>query len=148
MLDVKQLATELSKTRNQPLALWTVALEKSAGLIDRGWLTENQLVPLAKAALAPRQLLVLVDYAARQPQGRPGITDLFDRVDESDYTLTDWLKAIESFHDWISSRTISTDLDMLLGYISCCTEANPNSPTELNLKETVLEMLEQYGFEG
>lgn len=144
----KQLAFRLSKQRNQPEALWSVALGKSRGLIDKGWLDEEQMERLASACPSPRQLLLVVEYASKQDPQNTGFAQMLDRIDESPYSLPAWLEAIETFHDWISRQGQSTTLEMALGFLSCCAAANPNTPTERALKDTALDMLEQFGFDG
>ncbi|MCZ6672553.1 MAG: hypothetical protein O7C75_06400 [Verrucomicrobia bacterium] len=147
MNQVQKLAKSLSARRNQPEAHWSVALEKTGGLVAQKWLTEGQFEHLAAAALSPRQLLVLAEYAGKQP-GKSDFSMLMERVDDSSYSITDWLVAMEAFHDWISSHGKSTSLDMLLGYIACCTDADPNASTVSALRDLVITMLEQFGFDG
>jgi hypothetical protein len=148
MNNITQLSKTLSAKLNQPEVLWSVALEKAAGLVKQNWISVAAFEQLANAAKSPKQLLVITDYASKTGPDDSYDSMMISQVDESNYSLGSWLEAIETFHNWIMEHSKSTDLETLLGFLSCCTEANPNTPTEPKLKEVVLEMLEQYGFDG
>ena len=142
---IKQLAKTRSTELNQPEALWLVAIGKAESLMIKSSITLDEIKRLSAASRSPNQLLILLDYLGKQAGDA---AELFERVDGSTYPMTDWLEAIESFHDWISSQGQSTSLSTLLGYVQCCTEATSQAPDEPSLKNTVTEMLAQYGFEG
>ncbi|MDA0350567.1 MAG: hypothetical protein O3C43_16355 [Verrucomicrobia bacterium] len=139
---IKQLAKTRSNELNQPEALWLVAIGKAGSLMKKNAISLDEIKRLTSASHSPNQLRIILDYLGKQTGDA---TELFERVDGSTYSIMDWLEAIECFHDWISSHGQSTSLKTLLGYIECCTEATPNEPS---LKNTVTEMLRQYGFEG
>jgi hypothetical protein len=145
---ISSLAKKKSVELNQPEALWSVPISKIMGLADKRGIMAPILEKLTLAAKSPRQLNVISDYIGRSPTADNELKLLFERVDESPYSLTDWLESIETFHDWNASSGQTTELEMLLGYISCCTEATPNSQTEVGLNSTVTAMLKQYGFDG
>jgi hypothetical protein len=142
---IKQLAKSRSSELNQPETLWLVALGKAVSIMKNNSVSLEEIERLSTATRSPKQLLVILDYLGKQ---RENVYPLFERIDASPYSLTDWLEAIESFHDWISSHGQSTTLQNLSGYIECCTEAAANTPSEPSLQSTVIDMLEQYGFEG
>lgn len=144
---ISSLAKKKSVELNQPEALWRVPISKVMGLAEKQGITAPTLVRLTQAARSPRQLTVISDYIARAPTVDKELKLLFDRVDESPYSLPDWLESIETFHDWIAKSGKITDLEILLGYVSCCTEATSNSPAEVGLSNTVSAMLKQYGFD-
>lgn len=145
---ISSLAKKKSIELNQPEALWNVPISKLMSLVDTPGIIAPILENLTMAAKSPRQLNVISDYIARSPTADKELKLLFERVDESPYSLTDWLESIETFHDWVASSGKTTELEMLLGYVSCCTEATPNSPSEVGLSSTVSAMLKQYGFDG
>jgi len=142
---IKQLAKTRSKALNQPEALWLVAIGKAGSLMKKNSISLDEIERLSTASRSPNQLRIILDYLGKQSGDAQ---ELFERVDGSTYSMTDWLEAIECFHDWQSAQGQATVLKILLGYIECCAESAQNTPNEPSLNGTVIEMLEQYGFEG
>ena len=76
--------------------------------------------------------------------GRHAFSILAAYVDDSPRTLTEWLGAIDVFFRWLERQGRYARLNQALGYIHCCTAADPGRP----LTDTVQDMLETYGFAG
>ena len=76
------------------------------------------------------------------------LESLLDLVDESDYSLADWIEAFVEFDRWLDSKgEARRPLTGMRGYIHCCTFMNPLSLSSPNLKVIVVKALTEYGFD-
>ena len=74
---------------------------------------------------------------------------LFDLVDESDYSLADWQAALDAFESWLENEGITErPLDAMLGYVHCCTLTKAATLSSPDLGELLRENLKQYGFDA
>jgi len=72
---------------------------------------------------------------------------LFAAVDESDYSLADWLEAIGAFCAWLEARAETRRPWLaMFDYIHCCTVAAPAGISLGNLKVIVQQALTEFGF--
>ncbi|MCF6312293.1 MAG: hypothetical protein L3J39_07555 [Verrucomicrobiales bacterium] len=83
-------------------------------------------------------------------QDLPEIFDqLFSQVDQSDFSLHDWLTALLGFDTWLSQRSISSrPLANMISYIHCCTLSLSDSLPPPDLSLLTLKLLDQYGFDA
>lgn len=73
---------------------------------------------------------------------------LFEKVDESDYSLADWAEALVVFDRWLSGNGVSgRPFGAMVGYIHCCTMMNAPQISLPSLKVIVHQSLTEYGFE-
>lgn len=83
---------------------------------------------------------------------KTGVSDLstfLESVDQSDYSLRDWIDAMQAFDRWLAGRDVrERPFDAMTGYITCCTMTNPVSVQIPELQAVVIQNLEQYGFEA
>ena len=75
---------------------------------------------------------------------------LVDLVDESDYSLDDWRRALAAFDQWLSENEYDSrrPVETMLGYIHCCTMTTASTLPSPDLAELVRESLAQYGFDA
>ena len=74
---------------------------------------------------------------------------LYDHVDESDYSLSDWQNALEAFDRWLKQHnTTVRPIDAMLGYLHCCTMTTAETLPSPDLSATLIDMLDQYGFDA
>lgn len=82
-------------------------------------------------------------------QEEEAVNHLFEQVDQSDYSLPDWIKAILSFDEWLSRQDVTErPTANMIGYIHCCTMTAPDTLTLPDLSRLTREMLEQHGFDA
>lgn len=76
-----------------------------------------------------------------------GLDDLFDDVDESDYSLADWVEALIAFDEWLAEEgETRRPLAAMRSYIHCCTYlASPKLSLPM-LKVIVIKSLTEFGF--
>lgn len=72
-----------------------------------------------------------------------------DEVDDSDYSLADWVEAFVEFDRWLDRKgTALRPLTGMRGYIHCCTLMNPALISSPNLKVIVFKSLTEFGFDA
>lgn len=73
---------------------------------------------------------------------------LFEEVDQTDYSLADWVAALLEFDRWMDEQgTSNRPFRQMLGYINCCTQINPPNVSLALLKVVVYEALTGFGFD-
>lgn len=72
---------------------------------------------------------------------------LFDAVDDSPYSLSQWIDAFVLLGRWMDARGLRSPFQDQLGYVTCACEAAGAGASLTTLPATVSEMLEEYGFE-
>jgi hypothetical protein len=79
----------------------------------------------------------------------PQQQQLFDLVDESDYSLSDWQSALETFDSWLEKEGVTErPVDSMLGYVHCCTLAKAATLSSPDLSELLRSNLNEYGFDA
>lgn len=69
---------------------------------------------------------------------------LQEQVDESSYSLEEFLTALSHLMHWADEQGQHLRLESALGYLHCCNLVDPQG----DLPETILHMLRQHGFSG
>ena len=72
---------------------------------------------------------------------------LFREVDESSFTLTDWLDSLSVLYHWLAANKLSLSPGDGIGYVSCTAKSVGSSPSLNHLPSLVLDFLNQYGCE-
>ena len=74
---------------------------------------------------------------------------LFEEVDQTDYSLGDWVEAIVGFDAWLEAEKVkSRPFSEMVGYIHCCTIAAPQTIRSPNLRVVVIQSLKEFGFDA
>lgn len=81
--------------------------------------------------------------------GDPDLEELIGSVDDSDYSLADWIDALDAFDRYLSSNNVQVrDFPKMLGYIRCCV-LMPRGIAELpSLQDVVNQYLMEFGFDA
>lgn len=87
------------------------------------------------------QLLASVEEAA--------ISELLGQIDESDYSPTDWARALLGFDSWLEKQGVEArPFGEMVGYVHCCTLGNAKTIASPELEVVLLQCLENFGFEA
>ncbi len=79
----------------------------------------------------------------------PNLESLIEEVDQSDYSLTDWVEALIEFDNWLSAKNVDIrPFNTMTGYIRCCTEMNAPQISLPTLKVIVHQSLTKFGFDA
>lgn len=110
----------------------------------------NDLVQVMAAFSSSRSLDQLTRLARGSAETfRDFADDLRRRSDDSSYALHDWLSALEAMLLYLDARRRDSAPSTILGYVDCASEfAAASGGSNLPLRDVVLEMLEQHGFDG
>jgi len=74
---------------------------------------------------------------------------LFEDVDQTDYSLGDWVEAMVGFDAWLEAEDVNLrPFSEMVGYIHCCTMAAPQTISLANLKVIVIQSLTDFGFDA
>lgn len=77
------------------------------------------------------------------------LTRWFQQIDDSSFSLSDWIEAVLEFDAWLSRNAIAErPLDSMIGYIHCCTLTMAETLSPPNLASLTREMLDQHGFDA
>ena len=72
---------------------------------------------------------------------------LAESIDDSSFSLRDWVEALRLFGHWLDARGQTLDLRDQIGYVSCAADAAGAGANLTHLPSLVEEMLEAYGCE-
>lgn len=153
MVDLFDLAQEQAKRTQASCDDWLVVLNNAKSCLAKSSFGASAQRSLAEASASPRQFQLMADALAEHnlsgsDDKKDGWPLLVENVDESPYTLNEWLEAWEFFHHWLQNRNRRASFSNRLGYLACCgqyLEGKAIFPAFIVLLE---EMLEGYGFEG
>ncbi len=125
---------------------WTQAIGKA---IDSD-LDEDLVVLVVRVFAAPSSLIKLVETI-----GNTGSADqeaLVRQVEqyafESDFSVNEWFQALEKILQYLIKHNRSSELKILLGYMSCSAEYLSTTTGLLSFADGVDAFLEEFGFDG
>ncbi len=131
---------------------WRKTLDFARTTIPEKFLSDRNLVRLTKGAATIPQTELMVKLLFQdmkeRPVGVPGIDLFFKVVDHSNFSLSEWLKAITHFQDWLASENRTTPFQKMLGYLQCCEDSPENKDIEHRFLDLVDDMIRIHGFVG
>ncbi len=90
-------------------------------------------------------LLLQLEKAARAST----LETLIEQVDQSDFSLADWIQALLLFDRWLDHNNIAArPVANMIAYIHCCTISLTDSLPPPDLATLTGKMLKQYGFDA
>lgn len=111
---------------------------------------EASIVAVVRAFGSPASLRKLSESFGKQ--GNAAQERLLDEVvkhsSESDFSVAEWLLALERILLHLTRSNRSSSIDTLLGYLSCSAEYLRTAGNHLAFAESVEAFLEEFGFEG
>lgn len=72
---------------------------------------------------------------------------LLEQVDESDFSLRDWMEALIVLNQWLEERSLNLPTNDNIGYVSCAVASAGAGAHLSHLPSLVRDLLEQYGCE-
>jgi hypothetical protein len=131
---------------------WLDALEEGLVLAQVSRLVGTQFATLANACSSPAQFSLMIEafheHRKENPSGHSGYQLLVDQVDDSAFSLSEWVEACERIYSWLANNDRSAPLETILGYLRCSAEYVSTTFPHENLGEIVSEMLDNFGFDG
>lgn len=152
MGELEQLAQKMTKETPSDYQRWKESLQFARSSLSVAVLDDRQFEKLALNSQSISAFNLLAKYlyqsAKTQPDSSRGVTALFQQVDDSIYSLKEWIEAIAFFHEEVEKRGQKTDFLTLLGYLRCCALSPENKTRKRSFCELISEMLDDYGFEA
>jgi len=148
-IDARNWARTKSAGSHSQLWLWQEWIERLLALR----LKDTAVEQLVRATANHEQLkyvTLLLEWELRDSRTSADAvcTELLSAVNDSDYSLCSWLEATAAFGTWLANQHRRAGLCTVIGYIACSIEAAQARADSPSLRQTVTEMLDQYGFEG
>lgn len=146
--DLTNLAAFHASRTGHALPAWTNALAPLPDLLAAGHLTWNDTQRLLDAIPDPAHVeTLLLDWTGEDDhaEGIP-FDRLADAVDDSSYSLADWLLTYATLSAHLTTREHTASFTRKLGYLVCTAELANRNPLRLPLPEVLEEMLAEFGF--
>lgn len=131
---------------------WNACIQNARDVLPDKFLSDKSLIRLSINSNTPEELSSIIkclyqDFKER-PVGIAGIDYFFKAVNYSVYSLSDWIKAIHFFNQWLHKENRHSPFLKQLGYLQCCEESPENKDVSQALVQLVNDMLIQHGFVG
>lgn len=149
MIDIESLAIDRSEKTKDSQELWNQEINRAAKLVVISELTDGEFVRLVSASLSVAVYHSVTSWLTEfvQIQTHPSGFDLLARhVDQSDFSLRDWLEALFKMRQWLRAHNEPEDFVRSLGYIKCASLSLANTGGG-TLGSSVVDMLDQFGVE-
>ena len=152
MGEIDQLAQKMTLETPSDYHRWKESLQFARSSLSIAVLNDRQFEKIALNSKDVAQFNLLAKYlyqsSKAQPDSSKGVSALFQQVDDSIYSLKEWIEAISFFHQEIEKQGQKTDFLTMLGYLRCCALSPENKTRKRSFCELISEMLNDYGFEG
>jgi len=109
-------------------------------------LSETYIQKIKRASATPQKLDFLISQLGLDSDPDSTCKDLLNRMDDSDYGITDWIDAIYFFYKY--NAEVDFKFSTMLGFISCCEAAIQSDRQFCSLSDAVEDFLNEYGFEN
>jgi hypothetical protein len=150
--DVRSLASQKHHETKHAEVDWLKALESARQSLKFIEIDYQSLEYFALASKAPSQFTVIArliyQYGKSYPHGVL-ISDLIlGYVNDSLFSLSDWIEAIEYFYRWLEKQERKTDFLPMLKYLECCAASPDARESGQTLSALIQDMLQFIGYEG
>lgn len=131
---------------------WIEARSFARKTLSRAIASDEDIEKLAQACQSVEQLNLLVksiyQFSKTHPDPALAFRTLYQHVDDSDYSFSQWVEAYEYFYQWLQERDLSSDFVTMLGYLGCCSLSPENKTHKRELCGLLQEMLQEHGFQA
>jgi hypothetical protein len=149
---VNHLATQKEAETQHTMLDWAKCLESARQGLKFIEIDYQSLEYFALASRSPAQFTVLVrliyQYGRSHLHGDLIADLILEYVDESPFSLSDWLDAIEFFYRWLQGNQRKIDFLAMLKYLSCCVESRDAQESGQTFAELIKDMLHTFDYEG
>ncbi len=150
--DVRTLAAQRHRETQHAEVDWIMSLESARQSLKFVEIDYQSLEYLALASRSPGQFTVVVrliyQYGKSHPHGELISDVILGYVNESPFSLSDWLDAIEYFNGWLEKNGRKIDFLPMLKYLECCIAAPDAKESGQTLGALIQDMLNVIGYEG
>jgi hypothetical protein len=107
---------------------------------------------LALASRSPAHFTVLsrliYQYGKSHPNGDQISDVILGMVNNSPFSLPDWIEAIDHFNTWLAENHRKVDFLPMLKYLECCIAAPDARESGQTLTALITDMLNVSGYDG
>ena len=150
--ELQDLAEAKAEQSGESKDIWFKTLESARTSLKNDMLSDEALEAIARASKSPEKLMVLMrliyQFTKKHPNDAPIVEQIFRRVNNTQYSLSDWIDAIAYFHSWLTERKLKIDLQPMIRYLTCCTEAPDAAKSGHALVALAEDMLATYDYEA
>jgi len=150
VIDLDQLAEERSQTTKVELSEWKICFQDPA--LERVFseLTDGEIRKLVLAAYSPeviKNFASLVDRFDLENPSQRGFDKVAELMDESGFSLSDWLEALSIFQNWLIHSQQTSAVSEIFSYIHCCAVSPEGKSGATSLSHLVGSALSEHGME-
>ena len=149
---MNQELRNIIQTKDSEKELWIKSVESSRKTMHSRDMSDDELCKLVSASSSPVSLNIIIKliykFTRSNPNGHQAIENLFKSVDDSPYSLHEWIDAVQLFSEWLEERDRESPWPTMLGYLRCCSESPENKDIKNNLVTLLSDMLKAHGYEG
>lgn len=142
-IDINRILESKGITSEGLKALWRKNFSSFLDTFDQSEPADDWIGTWFLAVQNPKSLSLLKPFI-KETSTTDGYREFCEHVDESDYSIGEWMEAIELFY--LNVKNPSSEIDPILGYISCSAQFSSKSGVQISLAKVVEEMIAQYGF--
>ena len=150
--NVRSIAALKYKETQYPEVDWVKALESARQSLKFIEIDYQSLELIAMACRSPAQFTVITrliyQYGKSHPHGALISELILKNVNDSPFSLSDWIAAIEYFYQWLETNHRKTDFLPMLKYLECCVVSPEAKEGGQTLTSLVGDMLRVIGYEG
>lgn len=121
-------------------------------ILPETFFSDSELNVIINNSTSDSEVLLIIElthYEFRiKPFIKSPIKSLFEFVDHSDYSLSEWIRAINYFSNLLSKNNREKKLSVMLGFIECSTRSPENLILKKDLVLLIDEMIINFGYEG
>jgi hypothetical protein len=114
-----------------------------------GWSAET-VVGIGENLERPASFVKLCESVALEGEiaGDTVLRKIETRANNSNYSTSDWVRALETLLQFLIRENRSSKLEVQLGFLACSGEYLSSSESPFSFEEGVSGFLAEYGFEG
>lgn len=131
---------------------WIKAFDLLPQIRHRLKIEDHEIKTLVDHISSPKQfqfvLEIFHNFDSYHQQKNRAYLVFAKHIDNSRYSLTEWVEALESIYLWLENKNKSANFDFVLQYLSCSAQAVENKAILPSFSQLVDEMLNSYGFDG
>ncbi len=149
---IPQIAHQRAEETGSQSDDWINPLNLISASLNQDRPREKVIQAIAQACSEPSELAFLAEAAFDQSvdpaSGFNPLEQLLIKVDDSAYSLKDWIDACKTLFTFLEARDRHTDLGSAMEFLTCCSQYAITHPNPLSLSELTEDMLCEFGFEG
>jgi hypothetical protein len=152
IFDVRSLAAQKHKETEQNEVEWLRALESARQSLKFIDIDYQSLEQIALASRSPEKFTVVVrliyQYGKSHPHGDQVSDLILEYTNDSPFSLSEWIDAIDFFYQWLSTNQRKIDFLEMLKYLQCCVVSPDARQGGQTFAALVEDMLNVSGYEG